>query len=383
MQHPLQHREVDASGSTHSCELLATREHLAKVHCELEQLLERTGAPPSARWETIEPWFRHHPGLEPWGVLVRSEGEVVAAALLAHGIEYGVHRFASVGPVAAANCLPATTPAAAKSLARAVRRALDATGRPWKLHLRDLPSEDLAIDALRAELAFSKVELGPPMSRLFFSPGEPLSSYVTRNTKSAAAKALNRIKVAGLPCELSWTRDPADIDAMTHQLIDVHRRRGHQRSGASPLDDPTATALFIDIVHAHAHANRVRLLTLRINGQLAAFALCEVAAGTLWVDTNRASPDWLEFSPGTIVNAEVVRAAHADPMINCVDWGGGLQRYKLSGRVTIIRFQSLQAWSSPRVRQLVSCKRFLKQVVGALQRFVGCETGGALSRVEK
>jgi len=65
------------------------------------------------------------------------------------------------------------------------------------------------------------------------------------------------------------------------------------------------------------------------------------------VYSNMASPDWLDFSPGTIVNAELVMDASRDPGIRAVDWGPGVQRYKLSGaRLHIEHLCHLRAWSS-------------------------------------
>jgi CelD/BcsL family acetyltransferase involved in cellulose biosynthesis len=350
----MRQQDIQANLCEVESELLTTRDRWAEVQPEVEQLLERTGAPPSARRETIDPWFRHHPYATPWGVVVRSNGEIVASAMLAHTVRHGMNRF-TTPYVGVASWLPAQDAATAHLLAGALRDALEAFGKPWILHLAGLPSEDATVDALRAELSLTSAELGQPMARLCFAPGQPLGTYLSRNTRSAVAKAVNRIKRAGLKYELRWTHDPGEIDANTADLIDVHRRRSHQMFGASPLDDAATRDMFADIVHAHAHANRIRLLTLRLDRSLAAFALCEEAAGILWVGTNRAAPEWLAFSPGTIVNAEVVRAAHADPEIHTVDWGGVVQRYKLSGEVTLVRFQTLWAWSSHRVQLFTRC----------------------------
>jgi CelD/BcsL family acetyltransferase involved in cellulose biosynthesis len=197
------------------------------------------------------------------------------------------------------------------------------------------------------------------MSRVYFVPGQPMTRYLSRNTRSAVAKALNRMSRTGRRHDLAWTDAPDAIDRAVDELVDVHRRRSLQQFGSSPLEDPGVESLFGATVRAHARAKRVRLLTLRIDGALAAFALCEFTAGILWVDTNRASPDWLAFSPGTVVNAEILRMAHGDPEIACVDWGGSVQRYKLSGHPTLVQLQRLQAWSSWWVRAVVACERLV------------------------
>jgi CelD/BcsL family acetyltransferase involved in cellulose biosynthesis len=138
--------------------------------------------------------------------------------------------------------------------------------------------------------------------------------------------------------------------------MDVHRRRSLQMHGRSGLDDPAARGYFEAVVGTHAAAGRVRLLTLRLNRTLAAFALCLLDRDLLWVYANMVSPDWLRYSAGTISNAEVVRWAHATPGIAGVNWGAGLQRYKLSGPVVLSRSQHLHAWSSRGLRMAVAAR---------------------------
>src|SRR5436309_10940464 len=77
-------------------------------------------------------------------------------------------------------------------------------------------------------------------------------------------------------------------------------------------------------------------------------------------DPNRVSPAWLRYSPGTIANGEVVRHAFEDPSCHGVNWGGGLQRYKLSGEVTLVPCQTLYAWSSAAARLLLQLHRLVR-----------------------
>jgi CelD/BcsL family acetyltransferase involved in cellulose biosynthesis len=186
--------------------------------------------------------------------------------------------------------------------------------------------------------------------RLYFAPGEPLNRYLSRNTRSAVAKARNRIDGAGLERQLAWTSNEAEIDKVLPEIYDVCWRRNQQLGRGSGVAKSDELALFTDIVHTNARAGRARLLTHRFNASLAAYALCFQTAGNLWVFSNSVSPDWLDYSAGTITNAEVVKRAHEDPTITCVDWGGGSQRYKLSGEVKLAQLQNLEAWSSRAAR---------------------------------
>jgi Acetyltransferase (GNAT) domain len=335
-----------ASDSGRGQTLVTTHEGLARFAEPLDALLAQSGAPASARLGVIQTWFRHRPGQAPWCVLLPAGGEVLAAAVLCRSTRAGRHVIKKAGEPGEPSWLATAHPHLAVSLAQAMGRALDSLQQPWVLNVADLPERDPVVAALGGVLRFSSTVLSAQVPRLYFVPGRPLKHYVSCNTRSVVNRALGRITAAGLSSELAWTRDPARIGECLPDLLDVHRRRNHQLRGSSLLDQPNEAALFVDTLLEHARSHRLRLLTLRLDGSLAAFAICLEGAGGLWVYANLASPDWLAFSPGTVVNAEVVRAAHADPAINCLDWGAGLQRYKLSGEVTVDRFQDLRAWSS-------------------------------------
>ena len=88
--------------------------------------------------------------------------------------------------------------------------------------------------------------------------------------------------------------------------------RGTSNS-ARGVDDPVEVATFRATMAGHARAGRARLVEVRIDGALAAYAMCFHAGDSLWVYSNAVSPEFTRYSAGTIANAEVVRLAHADP----------------------------------------------------------------------
>lgn len=323
---------------------------VARYAAEIDALLAESGAPLSARWPSLEVWLRHHPEQEPWAVLVRSGGDLVGAAVLGRRPSLGCWRVGKVGAGGEQTWLPARGPVAAEQLAAALRQALSGLGRPWYLNIPDLPDPDPVAAALLGRLPVGTLRPGLAAPQLRFGQPGGLAAYLTRNTRSAVAKAGNRIARAGLAMEVAWLTDPAAVEAVLPDVVEVHRRRNTQLRGRSALDDPAAVELFRDVVRTHARDGGLRLLTVRIDGSLASFAVCLLDRGTLWVYANLVSPDWLRYSTGTIANAEVVRAAYLDPAIEGVDWGTGVQRYKMSGLVTLRPSQQLVAWSSPGLR---------------------------------
>jgi hypothetical protein len=167
------------------------------------------------------------------------------------------------------------------------------------------------------------------------------------------AKARNRIRREGIELVQEWTRDIERILDLMPKLLNIYRRRDYQLRRSSIADDPVYRNFVTAFVLEHANQGLVDLLTLYLNRELAAFALCVLDNKEYWVLVNKVSPEWLRYSPGTIANAEVVRHAFESPGVRGVNWGSGLLRYKLSGMVTLDARQTLLAWSSPIVPLLI------------------------------
>jgi CelD/BcsL family acetyltransferase involved in cellulose biosynthesis len=338
---------------------------LAGYATEVDALLADTGAPLSARWSSVDVWLRHHPTHEPWAVLLRSGDDLVGAAVLARRASLGCWKIRKAGSDGEQTWLPARDPGTARQLANALRGALNGLGRPWFLSIPDLPDPDPVAAAVCRALPVSDLRAGVEAPQLRFTPGVGLNTYLSRNTRSAVARACGRITRAGLRTDVAWVTDPVAVEAVLPEIVEVHQLRNRQLRGTSALDEPAAAGLFRDIIRTHARDRRLRVLTVRIGPSLASFAVCLVDGGRLWVYANLVSPYWLDYSAGTIANAEVVRAAYLDPAIGGVDWGAGVQRYKLSGSAILRRSQHLLAWSSPALKVGLAVTRSARRSVRA------------------
>ncbi|MBC7662441.1 MAG: GNAT family N-acetyltransferase [Caulobacter sp.] len=348
------HLQVPAdrpSGGWHAggcaIELLEDLARLEALADEIDDLQARSGAPASARWAAVHAGMLHDRRARPWCVVVRRGSDIVATALAVARLRLGAWAIRGATHPHEPGWLAALDEEASRELAAAIASSLRGLHRPWRLAWHHLPADDRTLAALRDELSLSSVLASGEDARLDCDSVDDVAGGLSRNTRSVVARARRRIGAAGLSCEIAWTRDAARIAALLDEVVDVHRRRNRQLRGAAGLDDADQRALFVETVLAHAETGRARLQTLRLDGLLAAFAICFESAGVLHVYANMASPDWLQFSPGTIANAEVVRAASDDPALLAVDWGLGLQRYKLSGpHVQVRQVVDLWAWSS-------------------------------------
>lgn len=330
-------------GASHVIELVEDLAHLESLGEEIDHLHARTGAPASARWAAVHAGLRHEPRAHPWCLVVRRGPDMVAAGIAVAQLRLGAWDVRSATHPHEPGWLAALDEPASDALAEGIVASLAGLHRPWRLEWAHLPAADLTLAALLRRLPVSTALPSGSAARVIPDAGDGLS----RNTRSVVSRARKRMAAAGLACDIAWARDPQVIAANLDEVVVVHQRRNRQLRGSAGLDDPAQRALFEDTVRAQAAAGRARLLTLRLDGALAAFAICFESAGILHVYSNMASPDRLEFSPGTVANAEVVRAARADPALLGVDWGLGLQRYKLSGsHVRIGGVVRLWAWSS-------------------------------------
>jgi hypothetical protein len=165
------------------------------------------------------------------------------------------------------------------------------------------------------------------------------------------------MKREGIKMTKEWIEEPERILKLLPQIQDICRRRDYQQYGKSLMDDPVEESYWMTFMVGNIRQGLIDLLIICLEGELAAFAICLSDKRMYRVLTNRVSPSWLAYSPGTIANAEVVRHAFEDIHSCGVNWGGGLQRYKLSGDVTLIPRQMFCAWSSASVRILIKLFR--------------------------
>jgi len=339
--------------------VVRTLPELARLADELTGLAAATNGPATTYFEGVRAWLAARPGRQPASVLVHRGPELVAAAHLARHRERTVWRLQQAGTEGEPFRLLAVDEPAAAVLNAGIRAELAALPGRWKLMLTDLPAADRhRVETLAGPLPVSAVAtaLDTPLLRMDGDAG--LNRYLSRNVRAAVAKARNRILADGRRYEVRWLSRPELVVAAVAEVVDTRRARNLQLGRA--LDDPVEVATFRATVAGHARAGRVRLVEVRIDARLAAYALCLHTGDTLWVYSNAVSPDFTRYSAGTIANAEVVRGAHADPGIRVLNWGRGIQRYKVSGPVTIAGTQTLTAWSSEATRRLLRLGRRLR-----------------------
>jgi hypothetical protein len=345
---------------------------------QIDSLFSETAAPSAVRWPLLESWLLYKPEVEPMGVLIWHHQALIAAGLLALEHRKGFCKITKIGVEGEPYWLSARDPFSGALLGEGLVKALQSIKKPWFLHLTDLPGTDPVINAINARLELSQISTFSYSPQLWFDRECGLNRYLSLNTRSAVAKAKNRIKRDGLALDMRWSSDVSDIENAMDEIVQVHRDRNRLKHGRAILDDPREAAFFRETVLTQARAERIRLLTLRLNSSLAAFAIAVLDRDMLWIYANLVSPSWLRYSAGTILNAEVVRAAYGDSSIKGVNWGAGLQRYKMSGDVKLVPLVKLMGWSSRPTRlawlgreKIRQGRSKIRQILASAGHFIG------------
>jgi hypothetical protein len=328
----------------------------------LDRVQEQAGLPLFARRRWLQSWAEAYPEWEPWTLVLRDGSEVRAVAPLARRRTHWGFEVAPIGDGALQESpVAACDDDALAALGAGIAAALRALGRPWRLTL-ELPNASILATVLASELPVSTLYAGCRRPTLRFNDQDPSSpkQLLGRNTYSALAKARNRIGKEGHRLEVGW--EP--IREALPEVVTVQRDRDLEQRGATlNARDFRFYRQVID-----RHAGYWRLLTVRIDGSLAAFALCLKDGDALRVCYNRVAPGWRRYSAGLIANAELVLRAAADASIGEVDWGCGEQRYKLSLSNDVINAQVLRAWSSSLLRAALAGRNRLDRRRTAMAR---------------
>ena len=237
---------------------------------------------------------------------------------------------------------------------------LAARRRPWTLRLQQLPVNDPFTLALSDRLPAAELAPGAglPVVRVN-GTADPRS----RNLRGAEANARNRIARAGLTFVVRWVRLPDAVAERIPEIRAVHHARDVQMRGTSQLDDPRGAVFYEALLRRHL--GRVELLELRLDDELAAYVLWIRNGSSRLVLDNRVAPRWGEYRAGLIANNVALRAAATDPAVSELDWGAGVQRYKLQSASEVIPHEILTAWSSPRMRWALA-----QRPVSALRQLV-------------
>jgi CelD/BcsL family acetyltransferase involved in cellulose biosynthesis len=256
--------------------------------------------------------------------------------------------------------LPARDAAAATHLARGVAEVLRGVNGPWRLRLSQLPADDPVADALAGTLRCAEVEAGEGAPAIVFDGRT--DAYANKNLRKQLRKARNRLRDDGIDLVADVTSDPAGVRRLLPEIAPIHVARDHEARGYSDHDDPRVAAFWRAVLTGHAERDEVEVTTLRVQGDLVAYAVCfrDGTAYRFW--DSRYAPGWARYSLGRLVDDAVVERVLAEGRWTEFDWMRGVEDYKLQSATEVRGYESLSAWSSPSVRRAETLARSARRL---------------------
>lgn len=212
----------------------------------------------------------------------------------------------------------AAGPAAHRDLGAALARTAT-TRAPWRrLSLGPLVDGDDA-RALASGAGARAMTLAPVpfvAARHDSDHSALLSSGVRRGLR----KATNRLVSDGRTWQVRTTRDLDEVGAAIPNLANAYRSRDLEHGLTCPLDDPAGRALWQARVEDLVGSGLAELVVLTIDGSLAAYVLGAISGHRYGVLEGHFHTHWSRYSPGRLLEAEVLHRALADPRVDGLDW---------------------------------------------------------------
>jgi hypothetical protein len=334
-------------------------------HCAaLERLHDRLDAHASTRLPWLRAWHETHPAWRPWILALADErGELRAAAALARRSRAGLIQIRGLGHGTCDRApIISRTAEDAYELTGVLVDRLEHLGRPWTFGLQQLPEGEPVATMLSRRLAAVEVYPGADRPVVLLHDDRRPNRVLSRNLRSAEAKARNRIARSGLRLEERWVTGAQEIAERLAEIRYVHRARDLDLRPRSLLDDRVEGAFYDALLRQHLDV--LELFELRLDHEMAAYVLWICTRGARLVLDNRVAPRWKPYSAGLIANNAALRTAAADRSIKVLDWGTGPQRYKLQSANKVVPHMDLLAWSSRAVRGALAARRRFRLPVG-------------------
>ncbi len=251
--------------------------------------------------------------------------------------------------------LPARDPAAALALAKAIVDALDDVSEAWSLDLEQLPDHDPTLRYLNEKLDNGQLLPELRVPRVVFSTAHSIDEVLSKSKRKQLRKARNRIEQAGLEMIIGFDRGRAISSELLDEVEAVHVSRDRDARRNSDLDRPAEREFWRRVVEGGNEDWEIEIATLRLDGELAAYAVAILDGDTYRIYDGRMSTDWQHYSPGRLVEAAALQRALSDQRFTVLDWMSGIAAEKLlttnfaESRVRLVATSGSRSLSNKRV----------------------------------
>jgi Acetyltransferase (GNAT) domain len=297
-------------------------DQLRGMAAQIDELALRCGAPVTARPPWVLATLSMEPDRDPWGVLVRDGGALVACALLADstgGPGPGLIRIAGSGSGHRGALLADSAPAASR-LARALAEALVTRTTSFRLSLGPVDASCATVAVLTRVLPGAVAAAVDPIPVVQRNGSSAAVDYLAPSMRRTIRKASNRLARDGHTFSVTFTVDRGRIARALPVLAECHRDRDHARGRDSDLDDQAARLLWHARLRALADEGCLELATAHIDGHLAAYVLGILDRPAYRVLEGHLVTRWSRYAPGRVLEAAVLQRMLDDEAYDALDW---------------------------------------------------------------
>ncbi len=299
---------------------------------DVDELVRDLNMPVMATWAWLQHWAESFTAWTPMMVQVRvpDTQQLVGCAMLAIDKKASGATVVAMGHSSSLYAgLPARDPAAAMALAQAIVDALDEVSEAWALDLEQLPDHDPTLRYLNEKLDNGQLLPELRVPRVVFSTAHNIDEVLSKSKRKQLRKARNRIEQAGLEMVIAFDRGRAISSELLDDVEAVHVSRDRHARRNSDLDRPAEREFWRRVVEGGNEDWEVEIATLRLDGELAAYAVAILDGDTYRIYDGRMSTDWQHYSPGRLVEAAALARALSDQRFAVLDWMSGIAAEKL------------------------------------------------------
>ncbi len=325
---------------------------------DVDELVRDLKMPVMATWGWLQHWAESFTAWTPMMVQVRTPDtqQLVGCAMLAIDKKASGATVVAMGHSSSLYAgLPARDPAAGLALAKAIVDALDDVSEAWALDLEQLPDHDPTLRYLNEKLDNGQLLPELRVPRVVFSTAHSIEEVLSKSKRKQLRKARNRIEQDGLEMVIAFDRGRAISSELLDEVEAVHVSRDRDARRNSDLDRPAEREFWRRVVEGGNEDWEIEIATLRLDGELAAYAVAILDGDTYRIYDGRMSTEWQHYSPGRLVEAAALQRALSDQRFTVLDWMSGIAAEKLlttnfaESRVRLVATSGSRSLSNKRV----------------------------------
>jgi CelD/BcsL family acetyltransferase involved in cellulose biosynthesis len=216
---------------------------------------------------------------------------------------------------------------------------------PWDLRVEQLPVDDPVALAIVEGMPQASLVCGGSVPGVDFVLDGSIEAHLSGNLRRQLRKCRNRMSTDGVEVATEFIRDRAQLLGYLAEVEHIHRTRDSDVGRKSDLDDPAVERLWRGIISAHVDRDQVELGIMRIDGNIAAYVLSFMDGVTYRVFDGRFLTKWMRYSPGRLLEVEMLAHAMSDGRFQRLDWMNSIAPNKLISANTLEHTANLIASS--------------------------------------